>query len=111
MITRALVLILLGFGLAACGTDPAPEVNWGPWRVQITEHWPGAEAGYDWGKLPAGIGLWRAKAVNGFTDYAMGWMAEGDEGYGVAGLLEGDLGMESRLEVSSFGAGGIGFCW
>ena len=36
----------------------------------------------------------------------MGWMAEGEEGYGVAGLLDGDLDMEASVEVAGFGLKG-----
>jgi hypothetical protein len=101
-------MILLASGTAACGAKPVPEVNWGPWRVQISEHWPGGEAGYDWGKLRAGIGLSRAQpsakeGTGGIGDYMMGWMAEGDDDAGIAGLLDGDFDMESRVEVRMFG--------
>ena len=106
--SRTLLLILLGSALTACGAKPAPEVNWGPRRVRIVEHCPGAEAGYDWGKLRAGIGLWRSKSSDGSAvmDYRMGWMAEGEEGYGVAGLLDGDLDMAASVEVAVFGLKG-----
>ncbi len=105
---RALMLVLLGFGLKAFGAEPAPEINWGPCRVQLEENWPGGEVGIEWETLHAGIGLCRAGAPpeNGIADYEFGWMAEGEDGCGVAGLLEGELDMESRLEVATFGRTG-----
>jgi hypothetical protein len=105
---HALMLVPLGFGPAAFGAEPAPEVNWGPCRVQLDENWPGGEVGIEWETLHAGIGLCRAGAPadNGIADYEFGWMAEGEDGCGVAGLLEGEFDMESRLEVAAFGRTG-----
>ncbi|GEM_PF-6619726 len=105
------VLLVMGaMALAAWAAD-GPEVkDWDAWRVQVHEYWPGAEYGWDWAKgPPAGIGLWRqAIGYPGgpIEAYRMGWMAEGDEGRGVAGMLEGEVGMEQRVEVAEFGRQG-----
>ena len=79
----------------------------GPWRVAIVKP-AGSTSWIRLGETPAGIGLWRVKSsvASPINDFMMGPMAEGDDGPGLAGQLDGDFDMESRLEVSKFGRTG-----
>ena len=109
MIARMLLLVVLGVGLVARAAEEAAEVDWGTWRVKLEEReqWARSEANSDpWAKLPAGIGLWRQQSWTVIADYETGWMAQGDEGYGVTGLLAGEVGLEERLEIRKFGRRG-----
>lgn len=55
--TVLMAVVVLGMATVASGAQGEEEVDWGAWRVEVQERWPGAEAG--WGDASPGIGLWR----------------------------------------------------